>query len=315
MGIDKPLRLVFAGTPEFAAVHLQALVDSEHEVCAVYTQPDRRAGRSKKLLASPVKQRAQSAGIDVRQPPSLKEPERQKELAALSPDLLVVVAYGLILPQEVLDIPRLSCINVHASLLPRWRGAAPIQRAIEAGDSRSGITIMEMDAGLDTGPMLATRQLDIAPGTTSGELHDQLLGLGPALLLDVLDNFDRLNAGATPQPAGASYAHKIEKVAAKLDWQQSAAKLHRKILAFNPVPVAWTTLDGDPVRIWAADICEHAGPAGEILQCDANGMVVACGTGALALQRLQLAGGKPLDVRGLLNARRDQFAAGTVLGH
>jgi methionyl-tRNA formyltransferase len=312
------LRLVFAGTPEFAAAHLAAVVGSEHELVAVYTQPDRPAGRGRSLQASPVKLLAQEHGLPVRQPASLKEPQVQAELAQLRPDLLVVVAYGLLLPQAVLDIPRYGCINVHASLLPRWRGAAPIQRAIQAGDPATGITIMQMDAGLDTGAMLATRDCPLDDTVTAGELHDRLLALGPPLLLEVLGDIERFRAGAVQQDdAGATYGQKISKEEAEIDWRRDAASLGRDVRAFNPFPVCFSTIDGQRLKIIAArplpDSPARRAP-GTILQADTAGIVVACGSGALVLLRLQLPGGKPLDAGALLNARRDLFAPGTRLG-
>jgi methionyl-tRNA formyltransferase len=309
------LRLVFAGTPDFAALHLDALLGSSHQLLAAYTQPDRPAGRGKKLKPSPVKTLALANEVQVHQPISLRDATAQAELKALQPDLLVVVAYGLILPQAVLDIPSRGCLNVHASLLPRWRGAAPIQRAIEAGDEESGITIMQMDAGLDTGDMLASCQLPIAGDTSAASLHDQLAAAGAPLLIQVLDALAEYQAHASPQPeTGATYAHKIEKAEAQLDWSQSAQTLLRKILAFNPFPIAWTLLGDDRLKIWNASCCEGQGKAGEILQRDAQGVVVACGDGALRLQQLQLPGGRPMAAAELLKARAERFAIGVRLG-
>ena len=308
------LRLVFAGTPEFAAVHLNGLIEAGLTPAAVYSQPDRPSGRGKKLTASPVKQLALRAGLPVHQPASLKSGEAQAELAALRPDLLIVVAYGLILPQPVLDIPRLACLNVHASLLPRWRGAAPIQRAIEAGDRETGITIMRMDAGLDTGPMLAARRVAIGPRITAGELHHNLADAGVPLLLEVLANLDGALADARPQDdALATYAPKIEKAEARLDWTCSATALDRKIRAFNPFPVCWTQLDDQRIRIWEAEPAAGQGVPGTLLAAEDSGLRIACGDGALRLTRLQLAGGKPLPVSALLRSRRQLFAAGAGL--
>ncbi|MCY4428320.1 MAG: methionyl-tRNA formyltransferase [Halieaceae bacterium] len=314
MQAGSALRLVFAGTPEFAVPHLQALLASRHRVCAVFTQPGRPSGRGRKVVPSPVQQVADAAGIPVKQPSSLKQEEIQADLLGLAPDLMVVVAYGLILPPEVLEIPRWGCINVHASLLPRWRGAAPIQRALEAGDSHSGVSIMQMETGLDTGPVLASAVQAIAENTTGGELQRQLMALGPDLLLQVLDDLEACQLGAQRQPEGATYAHKINRVDALLDWNANALSLHRKILAFNPVPTAWTLLAGQPLKVWQAEPCAGSGPAGEILHCSKAGIVAACGEGALRLQRLQLSGGKPLASAELLNARRDQFKPGLLLG-
>ncbi len=315
-----PLRLIFAGTPDFAATHLRALLNTRHRVVAVYTQPDRPAGRGKRLQASPVKEVAAAVGIPVLQPPSLRNAEAQAELAALGIDVMVVVAYGLILPQPVLDAPQLGCINVHASLLPRWRGAAPIQRAIEAGDTATGITIMQMDAGLDTGDMLARESLQIAPGTSSGRLHDELAEIGPALLLRVLDDLPAYREAATPQDdAGATYARKIDKSEAALDWRCGAAELARAVAAFNPFPVCFGILGGERVRILEAS-AERA-PAGSradpgaIISADRDGIVVACGEGALRIRQLQLAGARALPVTDILNARGALFAPGSRFEH
>jgi len=314
---NDPLRLIFAGTPDFAATHLQALLASRHELVAIYTQPDRPAGRGKKLHASPVKELALAAGVPVLQPASLRNAEAQAELAALAADVMVVVAYGLILPQAVLDAPRLGCINVHASLLPRWRGAAPIQRAIEAGDRETGITIMQMDAGLDTGAMLAEARLAIAPGTSAALLQDQLAELGPTLLLQVLDQLPAYREEATAQnDAGATYAHKIDKSEGALDWNRAAAELARAVAAFNPFPVCYGILAGERVRIWAADAENPAAAAatvspGTILSADRDGILVACGEGALRIRQLQLPGGKALPTAELLNARSALFVPGT----
>jgi methionyl-tRNA formyltransferase len=310
-----PLRLVFAGTPEFAARHLSALLDSRHEIQAVYTQPDRRAGRGKKLSASPVKNLAVAAGLPVHQPASLRDPEAQAELAKLQADVLIVVAYGLILPQAVLDIPRLGCINVHASLLPRWRGAAPIQRAIEAGDEDTGITIMQMDAGLDTGPMLARAQIPIESGTNAAILHDKLAALGSPLLLDVLTDLrGHIDCAQVQTDEGATYAHKLDKAEASIDWSQDAEVLLRRILAFNPFPVCWTSVGDTRVKVWDARLANQSGRAGEIIATTDAGLEVACGSGSICLTRLQLPGGKALATNELLNARREMFSPGMTLG-
>jgi methionyl-tRNA formyltransferase len=317
---SRPLRLVFAGTPEFAALHLAALLESPHQVVAVYTQPDRPAGRGKKLTASPVKLLAVDAGLPLQQPPSLRGEAAQADLQTFDADLLVVVAYGLILPQTILDTPREGCINVHASLLPRWRGAAPIQRAIESGDPESGVTIMQMDAGLDTGAMLRSRAVTITDSTSAGLLQDQLAAIGAPLLLEVLNSLDESLADAQAQDESlATYAAKIDKAEAEVDWSLPAALLQRKLLAFNPFPAAWTLLEGQRIKLWEASTCSNSGPPGTILQAtisptSESGIVVACGEGALRLKRLQLAGGKVLDAAQLLNARRELFAPGKVLG-
>ena len=312
------LRVLFAGTPEFAAKHLAPLCDSGHEVLAVYTQPDRPAGRGKKLTASPVKQLAEARAIPVLQPPSLRDPSAQETLAAFAADLLIVVAYGLILPQAVLDAPRFGCINVHASLLPRWRGAAPIQRAIEAGDTETGITIMQMDAGLDTGAMLATARCPIDEHTTAASLHDALADIGPPLLLDVLDDLPGYQQQARAQDdANATYADKILKSEAEIDWSLDATALARRIAAFNPFPICYTELGGERVKIWEGRAQSLPGTLeapGTILQADSRGLLVACGSGALAITRLQLPGGRAMPTADLLNARATQFSVGGRFG-
>lgn len=313
-----PLRLVFAGTPEFAAFHLKALIESKHQLLAVYTQPDRPAGRGKKLQPSPVKRLAESAGIPVRQPASLRDAQAQQELDALGADVMVVVAYGLILPQAVLDAPRLGCLNVHASLLPRWRGAAPIQRAIAAGDAETGITIMQMDAGLDTGDMLASSRCAITGTTTAAGLQDKLASLGAPLLLRVLEDLPAHQAAASRQDDSlACYASKILKSEADIDWCQPAEALDRLIRAFNPFPVCFTTLDGERVKVWEAEPGGNAPlteTPGTILRAGRDGLLVNCGNGQLNLRQLQLAGGKVLSVEQLLNARAELFAPGKRFG-
>lgn len=308
------LRVIFAGTPGFAATHLEAIIESKHQLLSAYTQPDRRAGRGRQLQKSPVKQIAEKAGIPVYQPHSLKDDAVQAELATQDADVLVVVAYGLLLPREVLTIPRFGCLNVHASLLPRWRGAAPIQRAIEAGDKISGITIMQMDAGLDTGAMLATAECPVGPRATATELHDQLAMLGPELLLGVLNELDSYRASAQPQDEKrANYAHKLHKQEAQIDWNREADALDRQIRAFNPAPVCYALLDGKRVRIWGArpaatDTSEVA--PGTIVSADESGITVRCAKGNLILQNLQLEGGKQLPVTELLRAHQNRFAVG-----
>lgn len=302
------MRIVFAGTPDFAVPCLQAAA-RHNEVVAVYTQPDRPAGRGRGLTASPVKQAALERGLPVYQPLSLRDPAAQAELAAQQPDLLVVVAYGLILPQTVLDIPTHGCWNVHASLLPRWRGAAPIQRAIQAGDSHSGVCLMQMEAGLDTGPVLLEQSLELAADETGGSLHDKLAALGAQVLADGLG---LLRAGlrpvARPQPAeGVEYAHKLDKAEARLQWSEDAQVLERQVRAFNPWPVAEAQLQGERVRIHAAQAIPGVPgmPVGSVLAATKAGIDIACGKGALRLLVVQREGGKPVAAADYLNARRD----------
>lgn len=313
--MTQPLRIVFAGTPEFAAEHLKALLAAGQRPIAVYTQPDRPAGRGQKLMPSPVKQLALQHAIPVLQPASLRDPAAQAELAALEPELLLVVAYGLILPQAVLDIPRLGCINSHASLLPRWRGAAPIQRAIEAGDGESGVTVMQMEAGLDTGPMLLKVATPIQPDDTGGSLHDRLAGLGAQALVEAVVRLAAGGlAGEVQDDALATYAHKLNKDEARLDWSRPAAELARRIRAFDPWPVCHSSLNGTPLKVLGALVEASEGAPGTILAACRDGLTVACGEGALRLTRLQLPGGKPLAFAELYHSRREQFAVGQVLG-
>lgn len=309
------MRIVFAGTPEFAAQHLQALLDAGRQIVAVYTQPDRPAGRGQKLMPSPVKQLALQHGIAVYQPQTLRDPAAQAELAALRPDLMVVVAYGLILPQVVLDTPRLGCINSHASLLPRWRGAAPIQRAIEAGDASSGVTVMQMEAGLDTGPMLLKVTTTITAEDTGGSLHDRLATLGSQAVVEAVTKLAAGELrGEVQDDSLATYAHKLNKDEARLDWSRPAVELERLVRAFNPWPICHSTLNGEALKIHAAQLGEGQGTPGSVLAADKSGLTVACGEGALRLTRLQLPGGKPLSFADLYNSRREQFAPGLVLG-
>lgn len=313
--MTQALRLVFAGTPEFAAEHLKALLDTPHQIVAVYTQPDRPAGRGQKLMPSPVKQLALQHGLPVLQPPTLRDPAAQEELRALAPDLMVVVAYGLILPQVVLDIPRLGCINSHASLLPRWRGAAPIQRAVQAGDAESGVTVMQMEAGLDTGPMLLKVTTPITAGDTGGSLHDRLAQLGPQAVVQAIAGLAAGTLqGEVQDDALATYAHKLNKDEARINWSRPADELERLVRAFNPWPICHSTLDGQPLKVLAAEPAEGRGQPGQILDASKDGLTVACGEGALRLTRLQLPGGKPLAFADLYNSRREQFAPGQVLG-
>lgn len=302
------LRIVFAGTPEFAVPSLVAAAQ-RNEVVAVYTQPDRPAGRGRALTPSPVKLEALKRGLPVLQPESLKTELARDALRALQPDLMVVVAYGLLLPQSILDIPRYGCWNVHASLLPRWRGAAPIQRAIEAGDTKTGACLMQMEKGLDTGPVLLHQSLDIAPDETAGQLHDRLAQLGAQTLADGLGLLRAgMRAVPQPQPAeGATYARKLEKSEARLDWSQPAQVLANKVRAFVPWPIAEGELAGESVRVHRAQAVEGDASAvpGTVLRATRDGIDIACGTGALRLQMLQRAGGRAITAADYLNARRD----------
>ncbi|MCL1140729.1 methionyl-tRNA formyltransferase [Shewanella pneumatophori] len=312
----KPLNVIFAGTPDFAARHLQALIDSEHNVIAVYTQPDRPAGRGKKLQASPVKALALENDIAVYQPKSLRDEDAQAELAALNADIMVVVAYGLILPKVVLDTPRLGCINVHGSILPRWRGAAPIQRALWAGDTETGVTIMQMDIGLDTGDMLLKTQLKIEDTDTSATLYEKLAEQGPSALVEALAAIaeDRLPAEKQDETL-ANYAEKLSKEEARLDWSKPAAALWREIRAFNPWPVSHYDHEGNTIKVWQSHVSDEISTKqpGTILSADKNGISIATGEGVLTITQMQLPGKKPLSVADILNSRADWFTPGTLL--
>ncbi len=306
------LRVVFAGTPAFALPGLRACLDCT-QVVAVYTQPDRAAGRGRALQQSPVKQTALQAGIPVEQPESLKSPEAQQRLRGYSPDLIVVIAYGLILPKGVLAIPRIACWNVHASLLPRWRGAAPIQRAILAGDTETGVCLMRMEAGLDTGPVLLRESTPILADDTGGSLHDRLAELGAQVLREGLSRMSRGEPlPETPQPNdGVTYAHKLDKSEAKLDFHTSAIELERKVRAFDPWPVAEAEIAGERVRIWRAET-RDGGPGtgdrkkpGEIVAASKEGIDIACGEGVLRICELQRAGGRVISAADYLNVRTE----------
>jgi methionyl-tRNA formyltransferase len=310
------LRIVFAGTPEFAVPPLDALHGAGHELAAVYTQPDRPAGRGQALTASPVKRRALELGLTVEQPVSFKSPEALDRLRAFGADLMVVVAYGLILPQAVLDAPRLGCWNIHASLLPRWRGAAPIQRAILAGDASTGITIMQMEAGLDTGPMLLVRETPIGPREHGGALHDRLSVLGAEAIVAAINEWQAGGLSPRPQPAeGATYAAKIRKEEARIDWTQPAVAIDAHVRAFNPWPVAETTWDGKQLRIWQAEpepaAAQIGAVPGTVLESAGGRIVVATGTGALRLCQVQVAGRRAMSAAEFLNANT---LAGARLG-
>lgn len=311
------MRVLFAGTPDFAAAHLQALIDApDISVIGVYSQPDRSAGRGKKLTASPVKKLAVEYQLPVFQPQSLKEPEQQRILSELQADIMVVVAYGLILPQAVLDAPRLGCINVHASILPRWRGAAPIQRAIEAGDSGTGVTIMQMDAGLDTGAMLSVSRCEIDSSETSASLHQKLEQLGAPALLHTLAALSNGLAVAVEQDDQLScYAAKITKQEALVDWSQPAQLLDRQIRAFNPFPAAYTTLGELRIKIWQAEPTKATGlTPGQIISTDNAGLLVSCGEQSLLLTEIQLPGKSRMAVSEVLKSRGELFAPSTQLG-
>ena len=285
------MKIIFAGTPDFAASALKALIAAGHQIALVLSQPDRPAGRGMQMQASAVKQVATAHGIPVFQPDRLKDPATHEPLISADAELMVVAAYGLILPQAVLDIPPRGCLNIHASLLPRWRGAAPIQRAIEAGDSKTGITIMQLEAGLDTGPMLLAEATKIGVGETAGELHDRLAQLGERLIVDALARIDQLVPQAQPV-AGITYAHKIDKIEARLDWHETAVSLARKVCAFNPFPGVLAELQGTSVKLWRAEAVSASGQPGQVLAADARGIVVACGEGALRITELQKPGGR-----------------------
>ncbi len=313
------LKIIFAGTPDFAATALKALLETDqHDICAVYTQPDRPAGRGRRLKASPVKATALEHNIPVYQPVSLKASEQQQQLRGLQADLVVVVAYGLLLPLPVLDAPRLGCINIHASLLPRWRGAAPVQRAILAGDSETGVSIMQMEEGLDTGPVLYRLTTPVYSRDTAQTLHDRLAALGAQALLDALGLIVDGSVCPVPQDNDtATYARKLDKREATLDWAASAQALDRRIRAFNPWPVAQTSLQGETLRIWQAEpLSDRVADAvpGTVLQIGKQGVDVATGDGILRLQRLQSAGGKPLDAGAFVNGHPELQNPGIVLG-
>lgn len=310
------LRIIFAGTPDFAARHLDALLTSGHQIVGVFTQPDRPAGRGKKLMPGPVKVLAETHGLPVFQPASLRPEENQKLVADLNADVMVVVAYGLILPNAVLDMPRLGCVNVHGSLLPRWRGAAPIQRALWAGDAETGVTIMKMDVGLDTGDMLYKLACPITAEDTSATLYDKLADLGPQGLIETLQQL--ADNTATPEvqdEAQVTYAEKLSKEEARIDWSLSAAQLERCIRAFNPWPMSWLMIDEQPVKVWKASVINGNASAepGTIIDASKNGIQVATGEGILNLESLQPAGKKAMSAQDLLNSRREWFIPGNRL--
>jgi len=308
------LRIAYAGTPEFAVSALDALHAAGHEIVAVYTQPDRPAGRGQSVTASPVKLRALELGLPVEQPATMRSPGAAERLQALGPDLMVVAAYGLILPREILAVPRLGCWNIHASLLPRWRGAAPIQRAVLAGDTQTGITIMQMDAGLDTGPMLLAMATQIGERETAGELHDRLATLGAEALVAALGEWESGQLASRQQPAeGVTYAAKIRKDEALIDWTSPALAIDRQARAFNPWPVAETRWDGRQLRVWSAEPlgCDEDAEPGRVIEASDGRLVVATGDGALSLTRVQLSGRRSVTAAEFLNAHS---MAGARLG-
>ncbi|MBH0048404.1 methionyl-tRNA formyltransferase [Pseudoalteromonas sp. NZS11_1] len=313
--MTQPLRIIFAGTPDFAARHLQALIQSEHQIVGVYSQPDRPAGRGKKLKASEVKELALEHNLPVFQPQSLKNDEALAELTSLNADIMIVVAYGLILPKAILEAPRLGCLNVHGSILPRWRGAAPIQRAIWAGDEQTGVTIMQMDEGLDTGDMLHISRCPISTTETSASLYTKLAELGPDALIETINKL--ANGEITPEPQNdelANYAKKLSKEEANIDWSISALQIERNIRSFNPWPVCFTQMGGQTVKIYQAQVVLQSGDPGQILSSDKNGVVVACGEHALCITQLQPQGKKPMAINDFLNGRSDWVTPGTILG-
>ncbi|MCU0976689.1 MAG: methionyl-tRNA formyltransferase [Steroidobacteraceae bacterium] len=308
------LRVAFAGTPGFAVPALVGIARSRHRVVAVYTQPDRPAGRGLQVVESPVKQQALALGLPIEQPPTLKDAGAASRLASFGPDVMVVVAYGLLLPQAILDVPPLGCLNIHASLLPRWRGAAPIQRALLAGDPETGVCLMRMEAGLDTGPVMARERIVIGPADTGGSLHDRLAELGGRMIVPGLDSLAEGRAAFEPQePVAATYARKLDKAEARIRWDQPAAEIERQVRAFDPWPVAEARLDGQQLRIWRARVEPAAATAapGTVLQAGADGVRVMTGRDALVIERLQLPGKRPVEASDFVNARD---LTGAVLG-
>lgn len=308
------MKVIFAGTPDFAAAALKAIAAAGFEIPLVLTQPDRPKGRGMQLTASPVKQAALELGLTVAQPEKLRNnAEALQMLKDTGADVMVVAAYGLILPQEVLDAPKHGCLNIHASLLPRWRGAAPIQRAIEAGDAETGVCIMQMDIGLDTGAVVSEHRYAIQPTDTANEVHDALMGLGAeAIVADLkrLQAEGRLNAVKQPEE-GITYAQKLSKEEARIDWNESADIIERKIRAFNPVPAAWVEYQGKPMKIWRAEVVAKQGKAGEVLSCTSDGLLVACGENALNITELQPSGSKRMSIQAFAAGR--MIEVGTVL--
>ena len=304
------MRIIFMGTPDFSVPVLEALVGAGHEIAAVYCQPPRRAGRGKKETPTPVHARAAELGLEVRHPVRLKGAEEQAEFAALQADVAVVVAYGLILPQAVLDAPRLGCLNIHASLLPRWRGAAPIHRAIMAGDAETGVCIMQMEAGLDTGPVLLRKAVEIGTEETTAELHDRLSALGAGAIVEALDRIDSLTPEVQPEE-GVTYASKIDKAEARIDWTRDAVEIDRLIRGLSPFPGAWCDWEGERLKLLASRVADGSGTPGTVLSAGDTGLVVACGTGAVAVTRAQRSGRGAQEIGEFL--RGSQIAPGDTL--
>ena len=308
------MKVIFAGTPDFAAAALKAIAAAGFEIPLVLTQPDRPKGRGMQLAPSPVKQAALELGLRVAQPEKLRNnAEALQMLKEVEADVMVVAAYGLILPQDVLDTPKHGCLNIHASLLPRWRGAAPIQRAIEAGDAETGVCIMQMDIGLDTGDVVSEHCYAIQPTDTANEVHDALMSLGAAAIVADLQQLKaegRLKSVKQPEE-GVTYAQKLSKEEARINWNESAAVIERKIRAFNPIPAAWVEYQGKPMKIWRAEVVAQQGRAGEVLSCSSDGMIVACGENALKITELQPSGGKRMNIAAF--AAGHTVEAGTVL--
>ena len=308
------MKVIFAGTPDFAAAALKAIAATGFEIPLVLTQPDRPKGRGMQLAPSPVKQAALELGLRVAQPEKLRNnAEALQMLKEVEADVMVVAAYGLILPQDVLDTPKHGCLNIHASLLPRWRGAAPIQRAIEAGDAETGVCVMQMDIGLDTGGVVSEHRYAIQPTDTANEVHDALMNLGAAAIvadLQQLKTEGRLKSVKQPEE-GVTYAQKLSKEEARIDWNESAAVIERKIRAFNPVPAAWVEYQGKPMKIWRAEVVAQQGRAGEVLSCSSDGLIVACGANALKITELQPSGSKRMNIAAF--SAGHTVEAGTVL--
>ena len=308
------MKVIFAGTPDFAAAALKAIATAGFEIPLVLTQPDRPKGRGMQLAPSPVKQAALELGLRVAQPEKLRNnAEALQMLKEVEADVMVVAAYGLILPQDVLDTPKHGCLNIHASLLPRWRGAAPIQRAIEAGDAETGVCIMQMDIGLDTGGVVSEHRYAIQPTDTANEVHDALMNLGAAAIVADLQQLKaegRLKSVKQPEE-GVTYAQKLSKEEARINWNESAAVIERKIRAFNPVPAAWVEYQGKPMKIWRAEVVAQQGRAGEVLSCSSDGLIVACGESALKITQLQPSGSKRMDIAAFASGHTVE--AGTVL--